>query len=101
MGPKPKMIASTQATGKRTSIPTAKAAAGKEKKTKGKEDDARPTGDSDEQDAKIEYDIFCPAKAFGTQYIWQLEGSGPYLAAHQLHHRGSDHQARPFPESRW
>jgi hypothetical protein len=62
MGPKPKVIASTQATGKQMSIPTAKAAASKEKKNKNKEDDARPAGDSDEQDAKIEYDIFLSCK---------------------------------------
>lgn len=41
MGPKPKVTASTQATGKRMSIPTAKAAASKENKHKNKDDDVR------------------------------------------------------------
>ena len=71
MGLKPKVIASTQATGKWTSIPTAKAAASKEKKNKNKEDDARPAGDSD--DAKIKYDIFLSCKGLRDSVYMAVE----------------------------
>jgi hypothetical protein len=67
------MAPKVKPSGKRTSVPTAKAAASKDKKKKGKEEGGTPAV-KDDEGPKIEYEnLLHSAKVFSADE-WQLEG---------------------------